>query len=238
MNTMEKLLILSLLACLPLVAQLPDAEPLPVQSPISGSISTTVSSDYIWRGILGDSNASLFSDVTLSYNDFFVSYWNYIAMASRGNGLPRLGEHDFIIGYTYNNLTFSFTEYQFPKYEDTREVSISSEIPSPVGDLVLFSAYDTEIQGAYSNISYSYTYTEPSTLVSLTPWVSVGFGSEKYNEYYFGEHKYDFNDISVGLSAEKTSDALTYSGGVTYTENAGFELNSSITVSAGISYSF
>lgn len=74
-----------------------------------------------------------------------------------------------------------------------------------------------EAKGWYVNagVSQSHELTDKITLKGLA---SLGWGCEKYNEYYFGSDKAEFNDLNLGAEiGVQVVEDLTLAGAAAYT---------------------
>lgn len=193
-------------------------------------ITVDYGSSYIWRGQVLNSAAVVQPGMTVTTPiGVYLNAWGNMDATKKNDLGGKFTEVDLTAGYSLPlegmvSADIGAINYLFPYHNEQGEDALdeTSEIYASVGlDVILAPTlavyYDIdEIKGAYVNagIGHSYAATEA---VSLDAGLSVGWGSSKYNEGYFGEDSSKFNDLKVSVGASYAmTEALSLGATVAY----------------------
>jgi len=181
-------------------------------------IDNTFNSKYVWRGINLVDDWVWQPSSSASYKWFTVSVWGNVELTDEndydspyGSGEGELTEVDYTVEFSHSweKLLFAFgvIHYSFPNtgFDPT------TEIYSSVGmDLVVtpsFTVYQDvdQADGTYCTLAVGKTFEnfwEPSDSIGLSADLSAAasFGSDKYNEFYFGRNEFAFTDALFSAS--------------------------------------
>ena len=217
-----------------------------------------VLSHYVWRGMVLDEKPVMQGNVTVSHETgFFADVWfnNALSESSDMTGEAELNEIDYTVGYasTYKSIDYSAGAivYAFPNdsdedttYELFMTAALNDQIVTPYFELYTDI---NEVNGVYAKLGVE-DDIEISDALTLTVGASIGYGSDQFNEGYFGDEDSALLDGSVYASASYALSAqaalngsLAYSklvdGGVGDLADDG-EYASDNALVAGVSYSY
>lgn len=188
-----------------------------VATAATGSFSLSPMSGYMWRGQYYSDELVLQPSVTVSGDcGLSINTWGNVDLTDNNNVVNEAGELDtetenefteldLTIAYTLPlegpvGLTIGFIQYTFPAAGGgTRELYATLAgkcLLSPT--LSLYGDVD-EAEGYYGNfgVSHSFALAEKLTL-GLS--ASIGYGSDKYNAFYFGVDDSLMNDVNAGAT--------------------------------------
>ena len=178
---------------------------------VSLSADVGVFSAYVWRGQLLNDGLVAQPSATLATGPFSVNVWANLTLdGKKGNRDNDLNEVDYtaavalpfdpdllamdvgVICYTFPGTSFSSTEEAF----------VTSTFNSILFTPVLSAYYDLEeVDGWYGSFALSQG-VEISDAMTAEIGGSVGCGTRKYNNFYFGpNNNASMNDYNVYVSA-------------------------------------
>lgn len=176
-------------------------------SDVEASADIGLYSAYVWRGQVVNDGLVAQPSLTVSKSGFSLNVWgNYNLDADDGNN--DFGEVDFALTYTIPESSDNFdidiglVNYVFPGSDDdsTTEAFVSTIFHNIILTPVLSLYYDfVEADGLYGSLAVSQGF-EFSDALSAEIGGSVGYGSKKYNEFYFGNAGGELNDYNVYIS--------------------------------------
>jgi hypothetical protein len=189
--------------------------------------SVTASSDffskYVWRGqnVVDDWVAQ--PNVSLAYKGFTGSIWGNLCLTDEVDAEGEFTEFDYSLDYTaaipgQDLLSFSLGAiyYRFPNtvFEPTTELygGLSAALPlSPA--IKIFRDIDV-IDGSYIQFSLGHTIEKIHTWTEecycgVQLGASLGYGTSKYNEGYFGVEDGGFNDLTLSAALPISLGKLT-----------------------------
>lgn len=202
-------------------------------------------SSYVWRGQVYNNDAVLQPQITISKSDFSFNIWgNYnLAGADRAGISSDFSEIDLSVAYdlpvNISDMAVSVgaIHYTFPanasfgvpgvgaNAQATTELFVSGTINTwadlvvPVIPSVTIYGDIDEATGIYALFDVNVPY-EVSDYLSVNGGISAGYGSNTYNDYYFGALAQDagWNDCNIYAGAEyEVADNVTVSANLTYT---------------------
>jgi hypothetical protein len=163
------------------------------------ALSTEVSldwlTDYVWRGMLLTNNPVIQPSVTLSAYGFSLNAWGSadVTDVNEDDGENyHWQETDYTASYSHSplaglDLTGGFVWYSFSGLESTGEVFGSVTLSSVPLSPSFSAYYDVDEADAwYLNGAVSHTFDLTERL-GLTLSGGLGYGSNNFHEYYFGE---------------------------------------------------
>lgn len=220
-----KKLVLSLILTLVVVTSIGIAAPAQAKD-WSVDLDLTYNSKYVWRGMVATDESVLQPSATFSFKGFSAGVWGNMDLTDTNEEEMKFTEVDFWAEYSHSFGMFTpavgVIYYHFPPDDSIN----TTEIYLGLGLDVLLAPsltiyYDVDqIEGLYvsGGISHSFELMkEKDVAVGLDLGATIGWGSEKYNEGYWGVDKGGFNDalFSVGLPITLW-DSLTITPKVNY----------------------
>jgi uncharacterized protein (TIGR02001 family) len=218
-----------------------------------------VLSHYVWRGMVLDERATAQGNVTFSHESgFFADVWFNTALSESSDitGEAELNEVDYTFGYasTFKNIDYSAGAivYAFPNDSDL-DSTYELFVTAAVNDLIVtpyFELYTdiNEANGVYAKLGVE-DDIEISDAVTVTFGASMGYGSDQFNEYYFGDEDSALLDGSIyakGSYALSEQAALScmisfsklVDGGVGDIADGLYESDKAVVAGVSYSYSF
>lgn len=254
MNSIKKyvLLVTTLLLSLPAFAQESDDR----EPSFSASLSTSIVSKYVWRGIVFNDNAVNQGELSLSYEGLSLAAWYNIDLSRENGQSGEMTEVDYIASYTFNlsetlSVETGFLYYDFPALTsgDTsaREVYATISLDTILNPSIS-AYYDIhEVHGFYLSAGVSHSF-ELAEKLSLEVAASIGWADEDQMTYYYGGQKSGFTDaLLTATLTYNITDNLDISGSLGVSTltgrgqdtNAGNDLSDEVFISSiGLSYSF
>jgi uncharacterized protein (TIGR02001 family) len=196
---------------------------------VAATLDVPVLSAYVWRGQVLNDKPVLQPSLTVSKAGFSLNTWanfnlnNSYASYAQDNK-REFSEIDLTASYSTTvgplSLGGGIVQYLFPNqtlttgegadtvsraYPGSHEVYATVGLPSVFLAPTLSVYYDFDAaDGFYANLAVSQSFELVKDMASLVASASLGAGSKKYNEYYFGATKSAFNDAVLGLAVPVT----------------------------------
>ena len=159
---------------------------------------------YIWRGLVADRSSAMQPSLTVA-GDSGVSanIWG-----NMDNG-ERFNEMDYTVDYAWSRgptgLSAGVIHYTFPNtgVTSTSELYLGASLDAPLSPSAVVYYDCNEADGFYVSLGGSHSVEMPlgkekSTTLDLS--ANLGYGSSKYNAFYFGSSKSAFTDVLLGAS--------------------------------------
>ncbi|MFA7256204.1 MAG: TorF family putative porin [Kiritimatiellales bacterium] len=227
------------------------------QQPSDVSVSADVGlySAYVWRGQVLNDNMVVQPSVTAAKGPFSLNVWgNWNATE---NAAQDTGEIDYTAAYTLPFSTDDVTMdigmifYTFPGNGNSAPSTEEAFIKATFNNIILTPVaslyYDfDEADGFYGNLAVSQG-VEISDAMTAEIGGSIGYGSQNYNKYYFGNDDAEgsLNDYNVYVSANYAlTEKLTLGALLQYTmldgsvDNSGYDANDLVWGGINLSYKF
>ncbi len=203
-----------------------------------GSVDAAVYSAYVWRGQVYNDESVLQPGFTTGAAGWYLNAWGNMPLTDNTGNSGEFNEVDLTLSYVLPldgpvGVEVGILEYLFPKEgdfadeatgiraddTDTREVYAAVSLDAPLSPSL--SAYwdidEAEEDAIYVTFGLSHSESVTEQL-SVGAGASVGYGSEHYNDYYFGVADPALNDANVSASASyAVSEALSVGAEVVYT---------------------
>jgi len=180
------------------------AGPVVAQDEVGISIGADLVSDYLWRGQLRNGDGALQPWAEVDFSGFTFNVWGSMDLDDEPNDsdfefteLDLTGSYSIPVGEVYT-LDVGAIYYDFPNTdaESTIEVFGTFTLTDVTFTPYVSLYYDIdEVEGFYLQIGGSYGQ-ELETL-NWKVDVSLGAGSEDYNESYFGTDSFALNDLTA-----------------------------------------
>lgn len=188
-----------------------------VAAAATGSFSLSPMSGYMWRGQYYSDEAVLQPSITASDDSgFSINVWGNLDLTDNNNAYDETGalvterkdeftELDLTLSYALPlegpiGLTLGFIQYTFPAYSlSTREfyaTIVGKTLLNPT--LSIYGDIDAA-EGLYGNFGLSHSFALAEKL-TLGLSASIGYGTEKYNAFYFGVEDDLVNDVNAGAT--------------------------------------
>lgn len=185
-------------------------------------------SHYVWRGMLLTDDPVVQPSVTVSAGGLSLNVWGSIdaTEVNEDNGEDgRLQEVDYTLSYAASpmeglDLEGGFVWYTFSSYDSTGEVYGKVTLPCVLLSPSLSAYYDVdEADGWYLNAGVEHSF-ELSEKLSLILSGGLGWGSNNFHEYYYGETTHNSeSDLLLKATLEYAlTDYLTLSVYTGYSE--------------------
>lgn len=166
-------------------------------------------SKYAWRGQLITDDPVLQPSVTVGWKELSFNIWANLDLTDVNGNEGELNEVDYTLDWTHTfdtepfalTLSLGVIYYDFPNtsFDATTEIYavVSSDMPlNPT-----FSIYRDidEIDGTYAALDFSHAF-ELSANVSLALGAGLGWGSDGYNDGYWGVDDAGYNDFHLSAA--------------------------------------
>lgn len=161
------------------------------------SADMTYSTMYIWRGLPLTSESVLWPSVSVSYKGLSASIWGNYEIMDSNKHAGDFTEVDYTLDYTHEisivSLSAGVIHYRFPGtgFDHTTEVYAGVGLDVPLSPTVTVYKDLRVSHGAYATFGVSHEFedllkpTENSS-VGLDLAATVGWGSDRNNEFYYG----------------------------------------------------
>lgn len=163
--------------------------------------SVTFASAFVWRGFVLGEDPVAQPSAWVRVGPVTVTSWSntYVPSAAR----MQYTEHDFSVDYSQDvrgvTLSFGWINYAFPRQDVGRYTNEFYAAVSAGGYLnpkvQVYHDVD-EGDGTYAMVAVSHDYELPSTKITLSPTVSLG-----YNHHQWTDRR-GFSDVTAQLNAE------------------------------------
>ncbi|MBN1918140.1 MAG: MipA/OmpV family protein [Verrucomicrobia bacterium] len=221
------------------------------QEDLKISIGADLVSDYIWRGIPWNEDGAIQPWVNLDYAGFTAQLWASMDLDDTPNDAQwefsefrLLGSYGIpVAGYM---LDVGAIYYDYPNTDLTNTFEVFGTFTFTGVTLTPYVSlyYDVdEVEGFYLRVGGSYGQELES--FEWLVGVSLGAGSEDYNEGYYGVSEFALNDLTATLTATMPfSEQFSAKAFVTASWLVGDDIkdavedDSSIGFGAGVSYTF
>lgn len=208
------------------------------ESEFSVEVSLPVRSAYVWRGQVVNDEAVFQPEVSAEMYGIGVGLWLNQNLTDNVGSAGEWDEVDGTLYYTRDlgpvNTTVGFTEYTYPhQSEEVWIVSPAGEwmrrrdVPSSREVFLELTAAESlewvcvpllslnydfgEADGFYGSLGAGYSADLFGEKAGLEADVTLGLGSEDYNEYYFGVDTLALNDLTVGVAVPiQLTEALVF----------------------------
>jgi hypothetical protein len=203
------------------------------EAKVAATLDVPVLSAYVWRGQVLNDRPVLEPSLTVSKAGFSLNAWANYNLNNAYSSYAEDNKNDFseadltasyattvgptnfpisvgggVAQYLFPNQTVTVTEgtnTTGKAYPGTREVYGTVGLPGLPLSPTLTVYYDFDAaEGFYGMLAVSQSFELVKDTAALVASASLGFGSQKYNEYYFAESKSALNDLVLGLAAPIT----------------------------------
>ncbi len=174
--------------------------------PISFGSEAGIYSSYIWRGLELNDKGVFQPEAWISLYGFEAGIWGNLELTDTLDNEDKFTEVDYSLSYTRDfdllSASLVYLYYDFPNTDEekTQEIGLVFEAGEELlAGLEIFYDFD-QAEGFYARAALGYALEAGELL--LTPSAGLGWGSEKYNDYYFGAKKNSLVDAEILLTAE------------------------------------
>lgn len=190
-------------------------------------------SAHVWRGAVLNSDPVLQPQLSVAQYGVSFNVWaNYNFSNGKSTGVDNeISEIDLSLAYTLplnlNDVSFDvgYISYQFPANGDVSTPSTAELFASAywltfkdyvIPSVTLFGDVK-EMDGTYVQFDVVAPY-QISEYLRVEGGLYTGYGSARYNDFYFGHSQKGFTDYSIyGTVSYEILDGLTASFNLTYT---------------------
>lgn len=208
--------------------------------PPEAGLDVSILSAYVSRGQVINDETVAQPSLTASKGPFSINVWGNFNLTHRVTDRNDFSEIDLTATYAlpveFAEIEVGIVDYVFPHTEveieeetesgvetrreaapGTREVFIGIGVPHLFITPHVCAYYDfDEVNGDYFTGSLEKEFALGDRL-TLTQGFSSGYGTDKYNDYYFGVDENELNDGNVYLNAKyPVNDSLALSAKLTY----------------------
>jgi len=195
-------------------------KPLVIEQEKSGELTVTADlalrSAYVSRGQVNSDHPVVQPQVVISKFGFNIGIWANTELTDRSIGRRGVSEIDLMLSYVLPvqpvNVIVGVIEYEYPgtisstledgteiegSWPATREVFLAADWDNPWLTPGMDIYYDFgEADGFYVDARLEHAFDVAAGL-TFTPGVSSGWGSQKFNEYFFASNLNALNDGNV-----------------------------------------
>ena len=173
--------------------------------PLDIDADLTVMSQYVWRGMVINSEAVLQPSASANILGIGFGFWGNMDLSDVNGYSGEFNELDYFATYSLPlplmDLDFGLIYYDFPNTEAaaTTEFYASGSVHvllSPT--LAVYYDFD-EIDGSYVNASISHGVGLGETM-NMDLGAALGFGDSSYNKGYFGVDSSNATDLNLSAS--------------------------------------
>ncbi len=189
---------------------------------------------YIWRGLVADRDSAMQPSLTVAGNSgVSANIWGSM------DSSERFTEMDYTVDYAWargpTGLSAGVIHYTFPNtgVTSTSELYLGASLDAPLSPSAVVYYDMQEADGFYVSLGGSHSEELPlgenkSTTLDLS--ANLGYGSSKYNAFYFGSSKSAFTDVSLGASVPfALGENSTLTPGVYYSSVLDGDLRDTVT---------
>jgi hypothetical protein len=238
---------------------------------LSGSVTADFYNKYIWRGQVLNAEAAFQPGVSLGMYGFTGGVWGSFDLTDENGHRGEFTEVDLSLDYTRAlpgleavKVSVGAIHYRFPhtNFDPTSELYVGAGLSCTcdkskrsccLGCLLSPAAklyYDVDqIDGAYLQLSVGHTIEKIARLTEdcfchLQVGASLGVGSSKYNEGYFGVDQTALNDLTVSIGLPLVLKSVTIKPSVSYATMLGQDIRAATAssdnawVGVSVSYAF
>lgn len=174
-------------------------------SPLSFGAEAGFYSKYIWRGLEVNDKGVFQPETWISLYGFEAGVWGNLDLTDSLDNRGKFTEVDYSLSYSHDfdflsaSLIYLYYDYPNTDEEKTQEIGIDLQAGEELqAGLEVFYDCD-QAEGFYAKAALGYALAAGDLL--LTPSVGLGWGSGKYNDYYFGAGKNSLVDGEIKLTA-------------------------------------
>jgi hypothetical protein len=166
-------------------------------------------SKYVWRGVNLVDDLVLQPSLDLSAYGFGVNVWGNLDLTDENGDQWEFSEVDLTFSYSFAldpvDVSVGAAVYFFPTIGgNTTELFVAAGLDTVLAPtLTLYQDVD-EVDGTYVALSIAHAFDDPfrageAAGVSPELSASLGYGSRKHNEAYYGEDSASLADLTLGL---------------------------------------
>jgi hypothetical protein len=168
-------------------------------------------SKYVWRGAAFNTEPVLWPDVWSSWNGFTLTAFASMDLTDVKQEAFQVTDFDLFLEYARAfgpvTGTLGYAQYIYPGYAGaypaTGEVYVKGKVDLKVLQAGVAANLDViHVKGLYVSPSLSRSLTLGPVTGTLA--VSLGWGTEKHNEYYYAADKSALTDLTGGLNVAWT----------------------------------
>ena len=225
---------------------------------LSVGVAADVLSKYVWRGQSIVNDWVLQPSASVGYKGLTGSVWGNMDLTGEGVEGGEFNEIDLALDYSnkvpgFETLGYSVgvVHYDFPNtvFPATDEVYGALTASVPLSPAVRWYYDFDEIEGSYVQLALGHTIEKlhawrDDCYCGLQLGASVAYGTEGYNEGYFGVHQGAWNDLTVTAGLPFCIGKLTIRPTINYSTlldedlRAGRAHNDNFWGGVGFAYSF
>jgi uncharacterized protein (TIGR02001 family) len=195
---------------------------------MQANIMLDLVSSYVWRGQIVNKEPCLQPAFGLETPcGFGVSAWANLDLTDKNDHGGDFTEIDLTAGYAVPlegmiGLEFGLVAYTFPATSDkaTYELFALCSFDCFLAPAIEFYYDFDQAEGFYCNVNINHGWEINEAFV-VDAAMGIGFASDKYNTYYFGDDTIDdaFNDLNLSCTAAyDLTDNLTVGAGVAFSQ--------------------
>lgn len=213
--------------CLVLLSALVTLLPLAVraQTKPEFSVETLVANRYVWRGIVVTDKPVLQPSVTAGLGGFSANIWGNVDLENGESFDLNSNEIDYTADYSMSGGPLDFSvgaiHYTFPgtSTNATTEIYLGAGYPSLLNPSITVYRDVQDCDGAYVSAGMSPSFGLDQWSTSLEMSLSLGYGSGRYNAFYYGDSGGGLTDLFLGLGMPfALSSRATLTPGIAYVE--------------------
>jgi hypothetical protein len=182
-------------------------------SKVGVDVSADFYGKYIWRGQNLSDDSVFQPGVGITWDRFTVGFWGNMDLTNINGNSGDFSEVDYSLDFSddfpgIDKLSYSVgvIYYDFPgtKVPDTTEVYWGLGVDVLSNPTITIYHDVDEAQGSYVNLGFSHSFDEIAkigdTPVGMDIGAGVGWGSSKYDRYYWGTGGSKMQDLSFSIA--------------------------------------
>jgi len=218
-------------------------------------VSADFNGKYIWRGQVITDDPVFQPGVTMGIDKFTAGFWGNVNLTDYAEDTAgtysggSFTEYDYSLDYTTSvmegvDLSVGAINYYFPSFEDTTELYWGFAFDLPLSPSVVVYHDIDEAKGTYVSFGIGHSIEKiaelsPDMPVGMEIGASLGWGSESYNEFYWGlSDSSALNDLAVSVAFPVTVGSWTVSPSVNYVTLLDSEIRNSDVFDTASEYFF
>ena len=191
-------------------------------------VTADVYGKYVWRGQVLNDDHAFQPGISMTLDKFTAGIWGSLDTTDYNGQSGEFIEYDYYLDYTTSiadgvDLSVGVIYYYFPGGEDTTEVYAGLGFDLPLSPSVTLYYDMDEVESTYVSFAVGHSVDTigelaPDVPVGMEIGASVGWGSQSYNEFYWGAPADDsaFNDLVVSVAFPMTFGGWTVAPSVNY----------------------
>jgi len=173
---------------------------------VSFTANAAFNSRYVWRGIRLTDCWVFQPSITLDYSGLSFDVWGNMDLGNANDKDFCISELDYTLGYFFAAGSYSFSLgvifYNYPNtvYNATTELYLNLGADLPLSPSICVFREVDEADGTYVSLNLEYILPLKNWHSSFDLDFSLGIGTKKHNEFYYGVGSGAVADLLLGVN--------------------------------------